>query len=338
VRSGTPADADTKNHKNPVDEFAFVTKDPLPFADDLRGFSTRDVAPPYPVGSQHCRIAQPWDLKRGVCFDVLREPGKTKVRKVVKESATTVIAPDCKTLSRARDILIPGARFQPPRLRSEEFPLGLPGLSDHSRKRVEEGNTMFEQSLTWCEEADDDGRGFLLENPFNSYGFLFPRAQRLKKRPGIRFLKCYNCMMGGARFKISGLLTNLDLADQFDTAVCVNRSGICSRTGLPHLSIRPVVQDSEVVAFPTEEEAEYPLGLCNAIALGVSRYLQKHPTLAKTCVYDFVEVFSGPNAPTTAAVVRALDAVPDLSQLPCFPCSSWFCEDENGDSEEEELE
>ena len=197
---------------------------------------------------------------------------------------------------------------------------------------------MFEQSLTWCEEADDDGRGFLLENPFNSYGFLFPRAQRLKKRPGIRFLKCYNCMMGGARFKISGLLTNLDLADQFDTAVCVNRSGICSRTGLPHLSIRPVVQDSEVVAFPTEEEAEYPLGLCNAIALGVSRYLQKHPTLAKTCVYDFVEVFSGPNAPTTAAVVRALDAVPDLSQLPCFPCSSWFCEDENGDSEEEELE
>jgi hypothetical protein len=71
-------------------------------------YSTRQTAAPYPLGSKHVRIAQPWDLKRGLEFDVLREPGRTAVQLAARFSAVKLLAPDCKTLSRARDIAIPG--------------------------------------------------------------------------------------------------------------------------------------------------------------------------------------------------------------------------------------
>ena len=36
-------------------------------------FSSRLWAQPYPLESKHVRIAQPWDLKRGLEHDVLKE-------------------------------------------------------------------------------------------------------------------------------------------------------------------------------------------------------------------------------------------------------------------------
>ena len=118
-------------------------------------------------------------------------------------------------------------------------------------------------------------------------------------------------MKGGSRFKISGCLTDLDLEDQFEE-VCFNIAGICNRTGLLHESIRPIVLGSTVVTFPTEEKAEYPAGTRESIAIGVERFLRAHPEVRKTTEFDFIEIYSGPNAPTTAAVVERLGSVPDL--------------------------
>eukprot|EP00972_Heterocapsa_arctica_P056600 8355563-Heterocapsa_arctica.AAC.1 len=58
----------------------------------------------------------------------------------LRRSRANLYAPDCKTLSRARDRPIPGARFQPVRLRSKQFPLGLPGLPGPVRAKVVKGN------------------------------------------------------------------------------------------------------------------------------------------------------------------------------------------------------
>ena len=91
-------------------------------------YSGRLGAQPYPLGSKHVRIAQPWDLKRGFEYDVLKEPGKTAVQLAARFSAVKLLAPDCKALSRARDIAIPGVPNAPRSLRSDEFPEGLPGL------------------------------------------------------------------------------------------------------------------------------------------------------------------------------------------------------------------
>ena len=227
-------------------------------------------------------------------------------------SAVKLLAPDCKTLSRARDIAIPGVPNPPCRLRSDEHPAGLPGLPPHLQKRVDMGNEMFEGAVVIADGSSNSGTAFLLEQPYRSYGWLLPKAKKLRAKSGVKFLRCYNCMKGGSRFKISGLLTDLDVEDQFEE-VCFNIAGICNRTGLLHESIRPIVLGSTVVTFPTEEEAEYPAGMCESSAIGVERFLRSHPEVKKTTEFDFIEIHSGPNAPTTAAVVERLGSLPDLT-------------------------
>ena len=127
-------------------------------------YSTRQVTAPYPLGSKHVRIAQPWDLKRGLEFDVLREPGKTAVQLAARFSAVKLLAPDCKTSSRARDIAIPGVPNPPCRLRSDVHPEGLPGLPPHLQKRVAMGNEMFEGAVAIANDCSSSNTAFLLEH------------------------------------------------------------------------------------------------------------------------------------------------------------------------------
>ena len=65
----------------------------------------------------------------------MKEPGTTAVQLAARFSAVKLLAPDCKTLSRARDIAIPGVPNAPRSLRSDEFPEGLPGLTPELQKR-----------------------------------------------------------------------------------------------------------------------------------------------------------------------------------------------------------
>ena len=90
--------------------------EPIPSDDPMAGFrlaSGRLDAPAYLLEAEHRRIAQPWDLKRGTKFNVLVEPGRSLVKQVADASAVLVEAPECKTLSRARDRPIPGVDRQP---------------------------------------------------------------------------------------------------------------------------------------------------------------------------------------------------------------------------------
>ena len=80
--------------------------EPIPSDDPMAGFrlaSGRLDAPAYPPDAQLRRIAQPWDLKRGTKFNVVVEPGRSLVKRIAESSAVLVEAPECKTLSRARD-------------------------------------------------------------------------------------------------------------------------------------------------------------------------------------------------------------------------------------------
>ena len=47
----------------------------------------------------------------------------------------------------------------------------------------------------------------------------------------------------------------------------------CCRTGEPHSSWQPLVRDGEVISYPSAEEAEYPEGLCGAVAAAVCAHL-----------------------------------------------------------------
>ena len=122
------------------------------------------------------------------------------------------------------------------------------------------GNEMFEGAVAIANDCSSSNTAFLLEQPYRSYGWLLPGAKRLKAKEGVKFLRCYNCMKGGSRFKIIGLLTDLDLEDQFEE-VCFNIAGICNRTGLLHESIRPIPKAPRLVItnLALEQETARPM-------------------------------------------------------------------------------
>ena len=56
----------------------------------------------------------------------------------------------------------------------------------------------------------------------------------------------------------------------------------------------------------SQPESEYPLGMCSSMAKQIALCPGAAPELASSLPYTFMEVFSGPNAPLTQAVRRAL--------------------------------
>ena len=63
------------------------------------------------------------------------------------------------------------------------------------------GNEMCEGAVVIADGSSNSGTAFLLEQPYRSYGWLLPKAKKLRAKSGVKFLKCYNCMKGGSRFR-----------------------------------------------------------------------------------------------------------------------------------------
>ena len=125
---------------------------------------------------------------------------------------------------------------------------------------------------------------------------------------GVRqvvFTNC--CFSGGLRCKLTAVLTNMvELMDALGGRRCEG-TATCERTGLPHRSWRPEVVAGEIVGYPTEEEAEYPDGLCEVAAGAILEWVDSHGKGA-SCRYLFTEVFAGARAPLTRAVERAAES------------------------------
>ena len=102
---------------------------------------------------------------------------------------------------------------------------------------------------------------------------------------------------------MTAILTNmLELAAVLRDRVCTGRA-VCERTGLPHATWAPEVVGGEVVSYPTEQEAEYPAGLCEVVANGIFDWAEARSIEVEDHAFLFTEVFSGPRAPLTQAVV-----------------------------------
>ena len=84
----------------------------------------------------------------------------------------------------------------------------------------------------------------------------------------------------------------------------------CERKKFQRLIHNHPLKDGRVISFSTGEEREYPKGFCVAYANGIK-------DLAADPSFSFLEVFSGPNAPLSAAVAATVgeelsDAKPSL--------------------------
>ena len=173
-----------------------------------------------------------------------------------------------------------------------------PGRAADTAK-VEDANMVAEATFRLASEAHRHGRGFAIENPANSFMWGLECAKELEILDGVRqvvFTNC--CFSGGLRCKLTAVLTNMvELLDAMGGRRCEGRVA-CERTGLPHRSWRPEVVAGEIVGYPTEEEAEYPEGLCEVAAGAILEWVDSHGKGAGRR-YLFTEVFAGARAPLT---------------------------------------
>ena len=250
----------------------------------------KDPIPP----NREIRIFPPWDILRG--RDVFRDSDELKEED--QESTLGHYAPNCATFSRAREIPVKGVKTAPVPIRSLEHPTGIPRevekMTRKQRKRLDNDTSMADLSAEACWGRAERGKGFSLEHPYGSIAWELPSWRRLKGRSDVFWVPYHTCMFEGSqRKKKQALLTNVESLARAMAKLCEG-TVLCDRTHLKHLKWRPITSGGRVLQFVTGEEREYPSGFCRCYALALLEYLKPGDS--------FLEVFSGPNAPLSAAV------------------------------------
>ena len=170
------------------------------------------------------------------------------------------LGPPCGTASAARNRPVPqylvaqGAPSPPP-LRSQEHPLGLPGLKPKQLARVVTANKIYllcSKVVRLCLQLNII---FSLENPLNSLFWSIPFIAELFSLKGVEFIVLDNCMFGSDRNKASGFMCT----DGVFTSMAVRCNGKHVHAGWQLKWI-----DGQW-KFDTALEAEYSLELCQAL-------------------------------------------------------------------------
>ena len=172
------------------------------------------------------------------------------------------MGPPCGTSSRAREIK-KGKRYNPPPLRSNAHPDGLPTLSGVALDRVTTANRLYllcSEIMAWATQ-----RGIMasIENPLRSHAWDTSHMQKHLVGLQLHEVVFHHCMYGATRRKRTKLLCNhrclLPLALQCDNSHDHEGWGIA-----------PTGQ------WATASEVEYPHQLCQAWAQCLRRCLLEY--------------------------------------------------------------
>ena len=213
-------------------------------------------------------VTEPYDVQRGGHMDYFTERGKEQWKWLDEQGAHFEHhAPDCKTMSRARGrpFWIGNQRYDgPPALRDEYHVMGFPHLRGNIAVKVRQANKMAMASVQRCVKLDEEGKFFGLEHPYRSFLWYMKATIALAKRPGVEMAVFSNCCFGGRRRKWTAYLTNNSRV--YEELHQPN----CPHSAEDWAEYQPYFEEGQIV-YPTEQEAEYPEGLCKAIARGFSR-------------------------------------------------------------------
>ena len=154
-------------------------------------------------------------------------------------------------------------------LRSDERPLGLPGLQNLDAIRVAATNRLYALALLVLCIPHLRGASLRIENPSNSHFWsiiVFFASQHGWMKQILEQLETNSfqaCMYGSKRNK----WTSFKSTPTLYTAICKECDGTHE-----HESWRPRASGSSVV-FPTSLEAEYPIELCRAMVSCLGTWL-----------------------------------------------------------------
>jgi hypothetical protein len=169
------------------------------------------------------------------------------------------IALPCQTFSRAR-------RGKPPPLRSNLFPMGLPGLSASDSLKVRESNVLLHLVVKILKIAQLLHIPCILENPQSSLLWQTPAIKRFLQQSNVAFETCEFCMFGVPWRKSTSFLgIHVGLASLRPFRCLHKPRGVCKRTLLPHVVLTGKDPDAPH-QFMTYTAQAYPRKLCALLA------------------------------------------------------------------------
>ena len=197
-----------------------------------------------------------YDLNDRSQFDALVEFIRLEKHRII----WVHFAPSCGTASRARERPLKslekkGYRIPKP-LRSDEFPLGVPGLQGTDKYRTETANSTYARTAELATMLHEWGITISIENPLNSIFWLVPDIVTLLSHVAGFETVFDHCCHGGMRDKSTMWWSN---KDRF-----LSLSQRCDGSH-NHAKWNPQLIDGKLV-FPTHQEASYPILLCQRLA------------------------------------------------------------------------
>ena len=127
----------------------------------------------------------------------------------MKKCDAAIWAVDCSTLSRAREIAIPGHRHGPKPLRSEAMPRGLLSLPPHEADRVKQANLFIDFTFEQVALSIAAGKAAILESPARSHLWHFKQLEGIRRTPAWQRTTYDACCWGGARKKRQAMESNV---------------------------------------------------------------------------------------------------------------------------------
>ena len=195
-------------------------------------------------------------------YDLMKPDQLSIVQNLIQSPFCAYVhfAPPCGTSSRARLIQRRG-RWNPPILRTDEHPNGIPNLSGVLAARVASANLLYQVTCDLVELCLDTKKYFSVENPGRSFMWLTSPFARLTQKHAFREVYFHHCKYGSSRRKLTKFLHNVPSFQELEL-FCTNDH--------PH---EPWGQ-SPAGHWHTAEETSYPWELCRAMAAKLVKQLQ----------------------------------------------------------------
>ena len=215
------------------------------------------------------------------------------IEKIIREEACVYVhfAPPCGTASRARFIRRKG-RYNPPVLRTDAEPNGIPGLSPTAA-----ANKLYEITQNLCRLCHDLGVLYTVENPARSFMWNTTHfALFLQEVPHFRTY-FHHCMYGSARRKHTCLVRNIAAVNSMEL-LCNNEH---SHEPWGHTN----------TGWATAQGTAYPWPLARKLAALVALHLQSHGV---RCPTPTCQPCQGTRLHSTANPCSALSHRPSMGQ------------------------
>ena len=179
----------------------------------------------------------------------------------IRKADAVLWAIACDTMTRSRDIPLPGHSKAPAPLRHEGAVRGVPNLASKDQSRVTQANKFIDFAWSEVGLAVKDRRAAVVENPARSWLWRFQQAVEMHQHEEWQRRLYHACVHMGARRKAQAIETNVPELAWIE--------GECGHTHDPN-EWDPSMSEDGTWYYPSSGEAEYTAQLAYNIAVALS--------------------------------------------------------------------